>query len=804
MNTGPENPLRRMVDRETGGTQGNGHRSAPDDSVAYRLYVDPIDGVPPSMLSLSALRCSIEGMVENLIPGYIWQRDPFSLSLHTACEDCSSSTPVSDTKQTYTDTSHAAEPHLYGEVCFGDNIEDEWLVVFLLVEISRRFQDITVHVFDSDGHFLLIEAADDIPEWLSPSNSFARVFLRGGLLHIVPTPSTPAELVVIPVDLSLSEGLAAIRDPSLDTEASAQVQKAISSRLSPYPISILNSHRHVSRCLLPRRAAWVLSHHPSLIAPAIEAFYYRDPVDMRAGRKMSCLLPRATKQTKATPKDLIWTRVAFTRCLYAQAVGQKYSAPTCYPSFPWKEGQPEHLAVDMGVKVAAGLEMLYARGDSLRKRLIKRGEYVSPKEREGGLETVGEDDSDDEADVGDDGKKGETEREETNEEWERFREELMIRGYFSHSSPLSHSPSSSSSSTPSLSSPSSSKVFQDRGARARSFFSRFLYSPSPSTSSLDQNKLPSAVLQVECIESAIAEAEAVGIDTDSVEWRERERVRGVVSEEFASLSPDDSSEWMYLSPPQLEEMLKRYEQKESFEKKSSGNRNSQPPSFPSSSPTPSPSPSTSSGPPLQSRDKVPVPEEDTDSLRHLVEAMNSFLQTETSYEGADVGPLGPLDLLAAREKGDEEEEDASEPVSLSFDRLLAALSPSDPSTSQRDADDTGVGREEREERERENQMEQVMREMDAELASSALGSDFHRKSESDPSCTPSSTSTAEQLSDKKESEREKESEMDPVDLDFNLIKNMLDSYASQEGLSGPASNLFGALGIDLPDNEDGK
>lgn len=43
-------------------------------------------------------------------------------------------------------------------------------------------------------------------------------------------------------------------------------------------------------------------------------------------------------------------------------------------------------------------------------------------------------------------------------------------------------------------------------------------------------------------------------------------------------------------------------------------------------------------------------------------------------------------------------------------------------------------------------------------------------------------------------------EYTPVDVDFNLVKNFLDSYSSQEGLSGPASNLLGLMGLRLPDD----
>lgn len=38
----------------------------------------------------------------------------------------------------------------------------------------------------------------------------------------------------------------------------------------------------------------------------------------------------------------------------------------------------------------------------------------------------------------------------------------------------------------------------------------------------------------------------------------------------------------------------------------------------------------------------------------------------------------------------------------------------------------------------------------------------------------------------------------PVDVDVNLVKSFLDSFSSQQGLPGPASNLLGLMGVQLP------
>ncbi|KAK9949381.1 hypothetical protein M0R45_004907 [Rubus argutus] len=50
-----------------------------------------------------------------------------------------------------------------------------------------------------------------------------------------------------------------------------------------------------------------------------------------------------------------------------------------------------------------------------------------------------------------------------------------------------------------------------------------------------------------------------------------------------------------------------------------------------------------------------------------------------------------------------------------------------------------------------------------------------------------------------------EEDFTPVDVDVNLVKSLLDSFSSQQGLPGPASNLLGLMGLQLPqDDKKGK
>lgn len=64
---------------------------------------------------------------------------------------------------------------LRGRTEYGDSIEDEWVVVYLLREVSRKFDNIWVKVTDSDGEFLLVEAAAALPAWLEPEIADNRV-----------------------------------------------------------------------------------------------------------------------------------------------------------------------------------------------------------------------------------------------------------------------------------------------------------------------------------------------------------------------------------------------------------------------------------------------------------------------------------------------------------------------------------------------------------------------------------------------------------------------------------------------------
>ncbi|KAJ8599819.1 hypothetical protein CTAYLR_004025 [Chrysophaeum taylorii] len=63
--------------------------------------------------------------------------------------------------------------------------DDEWLAVAVFLDITARDPRIAARLTDGDGDFLLIDAAESLPDWLEPETSANRVWVRGGAVVVV-------------------------------------------------------------------------------------------------------------------------------------------------------------------------------------------------------------------------------------------------------------------------------------------------------------------------------------------------------------------------------------------------------------------------------------------------------------------------------------------------------------------------------------------------------------------------------------------------------------------------------------------
>lgn len=329
----------------------------PEDCVEYAIYV--IDE-KLRRNRLKEIQKATNELTKNLLKGYIWQREAFALEL----VEPQLQNPSSEQK-----TKKDASPHPYflrGRTNFGDSIADEWLIVYLLRELSKKFPDAWIRVFDTDGEFLLIEAANSLPKWVDPDIAEHRVWINKGQLRIIPLqrdavegsgPKTPG----LPANATLRDAIGFIKATPASVLHYANVEDEAFNRLREYPTAIQTSMHHAILSL-PRNLAYILRTNPSCISAAVEAFYLRDPIAVK---------PLSTKDTGTlifAPEDFIRTSVKFTKVLFAQLHSQEFPPP---PS--WSGIRP-HIAdhrVNLGMKLTCGFEMLIRDPANKDKRAVR-------------------------------------------------------------------------------------------------------------------------------------------------------------------------------------------------------------------------------------------------------------------------------------------------------------------------------------------------------------------------------------------------------------------------------------------------
>ncbi|XP_029465040.1 protein ecdysoneless homolog isoform X3 [Rhinatrema bivittatum] len=298
-----------------------------EDLVQYQLFLvcdKPNNPEKHKETLLQLLERILASLASTLVP-YIWQNQAFNLKYKAARGDIPA--------------------HLCGSTNFGDNIEDEWFIVYLLQQITKEFPELAARVEDNDGEFLLIEAAEVLPKWLTPENSSNRVFFHHGELCIISTAQDTEDL-----GPTLSQALQLLSSHPGKFLAAPCVRAAVSRRISGYPEKIQH-FLHRAYCYLPVSIVAILKERPQLVAPAVQAFYLRDPIDLKA-----CVTFH-----NFPPEPRVLSLVTFTKCLYAQLMQQRflpdrrsgYNLPSlCHPNYK---------AHELGMKLAHGFEILCTR-----------------------------------------------------------------------------------------------------------------------------------------------------------------------------------------------------------------------------------------------------------------------------------------------------------------------------------------------------------------------------------------------------------------------------------------------------------
>lgn len=317
----------------------------PEDLVTYSLYViEANEALTPHQMRarLKIIESAARDLGKSLLKDYIWQRDPFALTL----------------------LQNQHHWYLHGRTAFGDSIADEWVVVHLLRELTRRFDDAWVRVEDADGQFLLVEAAAELPRWLEPDVAENRVWLHGGGLRIVPQRISEAATKKGGTDaVNLETALQFLAQHPEKLIASPKIEQEAFYRLRDYPGAISDTF-HAAQVVIPRRLAYVLHRAPKHISPAVETFYLRDPISLKTLNENS--------KFHFHPDDVVTTSVKFTRVGYAQLKGQEFTPPPLWTEVLRTREDAKQLAqAEMGMKLSCGFEMLVSDPQNRDKQAVR-------------------------------------------------------------------------------------------------------------------------------------------------------------------------------------------------------------------------------------------------------------------------------------------------------------------------------------------------------------------------------------------------------------------------------------------------
>ncbi|KAL0270551.1 UNVERIFIED_CONTAM: hypothetical protein PYX00_007926 [Menopon gallinae] len=314
------------------------------DSVEFHIYPDLSQSFKTGNVTfnlIDELMNDIYKIVGGLSENYIWHNEEFKIFPKNlvSCFESALNGP---------------DPFcFYGSLNYGENVEDEWFLVYLLVELTKQIDGLVVQVRDGDGEILLIEAAEQLPSWITPETCEGKTFIYKGELHVLPLSYNAGN-----ENSTVShQVLKYVRENSETIKCDHSVQKAIGYKISGYPSKIEKNY-HNAILYVPVGVASLLNTDEKLIAPAVRAFCDRDLIDIKACRAMRYF----------PPENRVYAKVKFTRLLYVMLATSKYipdkrigwNLPP-----PTDESYKSHL---LGIKLACGFEILLnqAKGNSCK------------------------------------------------------------------------------------------------------------------------------------------------------------------------------------------------------------------------------------------------------------------------------------------------------------------------------------------------------------------------------------------------------------------------------------------------------
>ncbi|KAI9147877.1 Protein ecdysoneless [Paramyrothecium foliicola] len=353
-----------MADGQHQEQENHFERQLTENCVEYYLLVLGENATSRNQLArLETIRQAALQLCQSVAKDYIWQRDEFNLELKT--------------EQGLT--------FLYGVTDYGDSVEDEWLIVYLLRQLTQSHPDLWIRVADEDGEFLLIEAANVLPKWLSPEIDRHRAWIHEDKLLLIPYDKEAPERS--PSNLSMVDAVQILKSRPNALVHSAFVETEAFYRLEKYPGHI-NDSMHHSLLTIPRSLAHILHTLPKAVAPAVEAFYLRDAISLKP--ILSSTLP-----LKFPISDLVTVSVRFSKVLFAQLRSQRFDAPPRWQQALRKmqdtaSETPDKDAsrLEIGMKLTCGFEMLAKSAEKSKRRVVREVAIMLDDLQEDGEEAL--------------------------------------------------------------------------------------------------------------------------------------------------------------------------------------------------------------------------------------------------------------------------------------------------------------------------------------------------------------------------------------------------------------------------------
>lgn len=216
--------------------------------------------------------------------------------------------------------------------------------------MTKNFSNLWIKVTDSDGEFLLIEASGTIPAWLEPEVAENRVWINDGQLKIIKPAGSSRSSKRTEERVSLETAHRIILTEPKRIMHSVSIEEEAFYRLRNYPNQIRDNMHH-AMLSIPRRLAYLLMQKSKYVAPAIEAFYLRDPIALKPIRSTPAKL-------QFPPTDLVNVSIKFPRVGYAQLRSQEFPILEA-----WKEKLAaltdlDHVKAELGMRLTVGFEIL--------------------------------------------------------------------------------------------------------------------------------------------------------------------------------------------------------------------------------------------------------------------------------------------------------------------------------------------------------------------------------------------------------------------------------------------------------------